>query len=198
MNYSLDTRIINVADQLNIEISGADIGEVCLTAMGPATTHLPLPENVTKLSITSNGHADVYLLSIAEGKLNIVPIIDRISQFDYDNYHLIPQNSFAYTCGTLLENTEVCSEFDKILQDNLKLTEINFSENAKISYPRSSSGHWNNAPAKYYLYENDNDLEKAGELLKNYYETNLSGTQGTSLSITGWNNMRFRNNKRIN
>lgn len=198
VNYQLVTRTTTKGGNLQIQILGSEIGDICLTAIGPAYTSLELEENIQRIVLTYNGKVDEYLISISESTITTSAVNSNFSAFEYSEYYRYPENSFAFLCGTLIEDSIVCGEFEQILLNNLSLEEFSFPSSGKIPYPASSSGYWFNAPAKYYKYQEANDLEKAGSLLNSFYSSELSDKQGLGLSIVGWNNTYFRNDKRFN
>jgi len=59
------------------------------------------------------------------------------------------------------------------------------------SYPDSSSGHWNNYASLFFKYENESEFEKAGDLLKNFTQTNISPYDGATISLISWNNKKY-------
>lgn len=198
INYQLVTRTTNNNGNLQIQILGTHIGDICLTAIGPATTSLELEENIQRIVLSDNANVDEYLISISESITTINTVNSDFSTFDYSEYYRYPENSFAVLCGTLIEDSIVCSEFEQMLLNNLSLEEFSFPSTGKTPYPDSSSGYWFNAPAKYYQYQDANDLEKAGSLLNSFYSAELSDKQGLGLSIIGWDNTYFRNDQRLN
>jgi hypothetical protein len=182
---------------LTINILGTEIGDICLTAIGPATMTLELDESVDRITVSNNGKVDEYLILIEDSSVTTNPVITTFSSFKYSTYFRYPENSFAYLCGTLMEDSTVCDEFEQYLLANLTLKAFEFPSNGKIPYPDSSSGYWFNAPATYFKYQNSNDLVKAGELLNSYYTSELADKEGLGLSIIGWNNTYFRNDRQL-
>lgn len=197
-NYQIIAQTSLKNGLLNIDILGTDIGDLCLTAFGPAILTFELDESVDMITIANNGKKDTYLISIIESSVKINSSRSTFSSFEYNTYFRFPENSFAYLCGTLVEDSNVCDEFEQFLKNNLTLEEFEFPLNGKVPYPHSSDGYWSNAPAKYFKYQDSNDLTKAGELLNDFYTTELSNKEGLGLSIVGWNNVYFRNDQQFN
>lgn len=183
---------------LNIDILGTNIGDLCLTAFGPAILTFELDESVDRITIANNGKKDTYLISIDESSVEINSSNSTFSSFEYPSYFRFPENSFAFVCGTLIEDSNVCDDFELFLKGNLTLEEFEFPSNGKIPYPQSSDGYWFNAPAKYFKYQDSTDLTKAGELLNSFYTSELADKEGLGLSIIGWNNTYYRNNQQFN
>jgi hypothetical protein len=198
INYQIVSQTTLNNGHLSIDILGTDIGDICFTAFGPATLTFELDESVERITISNNGKEDEYLISIDGSSVTINPSHSNFSSFEYSTYYRFPENSFAYLCGTLVEDSNVCGEFEHFLKSNLTLEEFEFPTNSKIPYPASSDGYWSNSPAKYFKYQNPSDLEKAGELLGNYFTSELSDKEGIGLSIIGWNNTYYRNDQQFN
>lgn len=197
INYQIVSRTTLNKGHLNIDILGTEIGDICLTAIGPAALSFELDQSVERITVSNNGEVDEYLISIEESSVTTNPINTTFSSFKHSTYFRYPENSLAYLCGTLIEDSAICGEFEQFLLANLTLEEFEFPSNGKIPYPDSSSGYWFNAPAKYFKYQNSNDLAKAGELLNSYYTSELSDKDGLGLSIVGWNNTYYRNDRQF-
>lgn len=77
MNYWIESEL-GVADRLlRVEMSGrVTIGEVCLTAIGPAQykTALPITEGVYTLSFARGGQTDRYTLTVTQTEFTISTI----------------------------------------------------------------------------------------------------------------------------
>ena len=196
-NYQIISQKTLNNGHLKIDILGTEIGDVCLTAIGPATLTFELEESVDRITVSNNGKMDEYLISIEESSVTITSSNTTFSSFEYPIYYRFPENSFAYCCGTLIEDSTVCDEFEQFLLANLNLEEFEFPSNGRIPYPDSSSGYWFNAPATYFKYQNSDDLIKVGEILNSYYTSELADKEGLGLSIIGWNNTHYRNNQQV-
>ncbi len=197
-NYTLVTRDLMKSDYLRVNVIGSILGYVCFDAFGPATKSFELTERVQRLILTKNGETIEFEIKITEEMVSIYPLSSIFGSFNYSEYYRYPENSFAFLCGTLAEDSTVCKEFEQILLDNLPLEEFKFPVNGKPPYPESSAGHWYDAPASYFKYDNSEDLNTAGSLLKSFSNTELSSKKGISLRIIGWNNTQFRNDKQLN
>ncbi len=198
VNYTLVTRSLELNKNFRVDVLGSRIGAICLTAFGPATKSLELTERVQNLILTKNGEISEFEIKITEEMVSIYPQNSIFASFNYSEYYRYPENSFAFLCGTLAEDSTVCKEFEQILLDNLPLKEFTFPVNGKPPYPESSAGHWYDAPASYFKYNNPKDLNTAGSLLKSFYSNELIGKSGIGLTIIGWNNAQFRNDKQLN
>lgn len=177
--------------ELTIHINGINKSDICLTAIGPATGYLELPERTEQLNIVHDDQIDKYRVNINSKKIEIVSQEQEFTKLLNPITIRYPKNSFAVTCGTNLEQTDLCDSFLKKLEEIEALSSYNFPENGRIPYPDSSSGKWNNTAATYYLYEDEGSLNKTVEYLKTFTQKNLSKNDGNSLSIITWDNQRF-------
>tara|TARA_Y100001972_G_C7661133_1_gene333496 strand:- start:1000 stop:1770 length:771 start_codon:yes stop_codon:yes gene_type:complete len=189
-NYTLVTRGLMKSNSLRVDVVGSFLGYICFDAFGPATKSMELEGSIQKLILSKNGVSDEFIIEITEDMVSIYPLSSIFASFNYSEYYRYPENSFAFLCGTFPEDSVVCTQFEEILLDNLSLVEFTFPVNGKQPYP--------NAPASYFKYQNPNDLATVGALLKSFYNTNLIGKEGLGLTIIGWNNTRFRNDKQLN
>jgi hypothetical protein len=74
MNYQLESELAIQADKVHIDVSGrVTIGEICLTAIGPAQFRavLPIAEGTYALEFTRAGLTDRYTLTVTETAIEI-------------------------------------------------------------------------------------------------------------------------------
>ncbi|SHF94444.1 hypothetical protein SAMN05444483_103329 [Salegentibacter echinorum] len=177
--------------KLTIHISGINKSDICLTAIGPATGYLELPEKTQQLNIVRGDQIDKYRVNINSKKIEIVSQEQEFTKLVNPITLRYPENSFAVICGTNLEQTYLCEDFLTKLKEIEALTPYNFPKNGRIPYPDSSSGNWINTASTYYLYENEDALNKTVDYLKTFTQENLSKSEGNSLSIITWDNQRI-------
>ncbi len=197
-NYILETRSLAFNKYLRIDVISSTIGNRCLTAFGPATKSLECDEDVQNLILKKNDALDEFMLEITDERVSIHPLSSGFAAFNYNEYYRYPENSFAFLCGTLPEDSVFCKQFEAVLFENIRLEKFTFPSDGKPPYPERSAGHWYDAPASYFKYYNPNDLATAGSLLKSFYNSELIGKSGIGLTIIGWNNTQFRNEKQLN
>lgn len=177
--------------ELTININGINETDLCLTAIGSATGKLELPEKTQQLNIVRGDQIDKYRVNINSKKIEIVSQEQEFTKLVNPISLRYPENSFAVVCGTNLEQTYLCEDFLTKLKEIETLTPYSFPKNGRIPYPDSSSGNWNNTASTYYLYENEDALNKTVDYLKTFAQENLSKSEGNSLSIITWDNQRF-------
>ena len=194
VNYQIKTEIFRSGGQLEVKISGIEPPEgYCLTALGPATARqtLDLPEGAYSLNLSYNYAIDRYHLIVREDSLQIVSTVSSFSQPEFGVYWRYPRNSFVYCCGTMTETSWICDDFLSRLLAEVNLDEFTFPDYGEIPYPRSSQGHYYDAPARYFRYQSEEDFDRAGEILKSYAEAVTSNYQGIGLTLTNWKGRYF-------
>ena len=168
--------------------------DICLTAIGPATTYADLSENIDSL-ILINGHSiDRYLVNITKEIIEIKSINSSFSLLTQDRAKIFryPENTFAYECEMSLNETNIFNEFLKILSDNLSITEFNFNGDGYKPYGQNYIENNRQSLNKYFHYENELEFERAGELLKNFVlSKNLNKNTSAYISLTSWNNKKY-------
>ncbi|MCX6841587.1 MAG: hypothetical protein NTX53_04800 [candidate division WOR-3 bacterium] len=175
-----------------VDIDGIHYPDVLLTMPGPAVFTWPLDlaggRYVCRFSY--GGHDDTYFLTVTDSSIRVSGTEGSITKPPTALCWRHPVNSFAYVCGTTEEDTWVYDDFLDSLRDQVSLTEFGFPDSGVIPYPRSSSGHHRDMPAKYFLYQNDADFEEAGRVLKEYSKNVLGQRQGIGIMLVDWKNKR--------
>jgi len=85
----------------------------------------------------------------------------------------------------------MCDDFLDSLLSNLSLIEITFPDSGQIPFPRSSSGHYYDAPGRYFIYTSDDDFTAAGELLESFTKNVIAEHQGIGLTLVNWKNVSY-------
>jgi hypothetical protein len=167
---------------------------ICLTAIGPATTYADLPENIDSL-ILINGHSiDGYLVSVTKEVIAIKSINSSFSLLTQNRAKIFryPENTFSYECEMSLNETNIFNEFLKILNDNLSITEFNFNGEGYKPYGQNYIENSRQSLNKYFHYDNELEFGRAGELLKNFVlSKNLNKNTSAYISLTSWNNKKY-------
>ncbi|HSW53530.1 MAG TPA: hypothetical protein VLH59_00450 [Ignavibacteriaceae bacterium] len=192
-NYGISTYSRFEDRKVIVDIRGIYKPGVCLTALGPANARIKLGyiSGVYEIEFNGNNFNDKYNLLISDSLI----ILDgketaNTNPSVYFMYRY-PKNSFAYLCGTLLSDSSLCSKFIDTLQSVISITEFHFSDIAEIPYPKSSQGHYYDADARFFYYQNESDFEKMREVMKSFKQTYFSNNYGTGLSIISWMNRKI-------
>ena len=190
-NYYINFNDSFEDEVLTVEFKSIGMPGICLTAFGPARGQLKLPISTRQLKLVRGNTTDLYEVHITPGSVEFEIIDSSFSNLTFNKSFRLPENSFAVVCGTNLEDTELCDSFLNSLSQITSLREFSFEGDGWIPYPESSSGHWNNTPSKYFLYESDADFIQAGELLEEFTGEYIEPNQGNSIAIYSWDNRKF-------
>lgn len=165
--------------------------EICLTALGPATAYIDLPENTKTLILINGNTIDRYSMEITKKKISVSVLVNNFTSILHKSTFRYPENTFAFVCGTNLDNTHLYNDFITLLVEGTSVTEYIFEGDGRIPYPESSSGHWSDNPSRFFRYENEADFDKAGELLKSFTLENITPNDGVGMYLTSWDNRKF-------
>lgn len=182
---------------MEVTLLGIELpGDICLTALGPATAQTPFSEKsgLTDLNIRDGGLTDLHKVTVDEERVSVSSNIPIFSQFTARNYYRRPENSFYFRCGTLTEMAWLCDDFHLLMLSELDITEFHFPDDDEgvIPYPESSSGNWHNNPTRFYLYNDVADFHRVGDLLEEFSKEQIGETQGNSLMVQNWLDEAYR------
>ena len=193
-NWSIDETFEVCGSELTLEIHGIHVPDVCLDAFGPATAaeKLELHNGIYTLSIENGDFTDQYAVSVTDSTLGLLGSDSTISRAEHTLFWRYPENSFVYLCGTTTETSWMCDDFLDSLHEAVTLTEFTFPDTGRTCYPRSSAGHYFDAPARYFYYNSEADFDTAGELLARYARDIIGDQQGIGISLHNWKNKAYR------
>ena len=191
INYGLSTTEFINGNELIIRFEQIIESELCLTAPGPATSYIELPENTNKVTFLNGNVIDKYSIDIIEQKISITIIENNFTTSLYDKTFRIPENSFAYVCGTNTNNTNIYTAYSAIIEQNPDFIEFEFKGEGRIPYPETTNGNWVNHPSKYYKYTDLVEFNNLAKILNKYSSENIEENSGATISIYSWNNIRF-------
>lgn len=191
VNYGISTTQFTKGNELIVRFDKIEKPGICLTAIGPATSYIDLPENTEKITFINGDKIDQYTLSITAPKIAIVLIEKHFTTSLHNKTFRIPTNSFAYVCGTNKNNTQIYNDFYTLIKQNPDFTEFEFEGEGRIPYPETTSGNWVNHPSKFFKYKDVKEFNKLASILNNYSAANIEKNSGVSISIYSWNNIKF-------
>ena len=191
INYAIATTVFTNTNELIIRFDELIIPEVCLTAIGPATSYIDLTENITKITFINGDVIDSYSIEINEEKVIIETFETNFTKILYTKTFRIPENSFAYVCGTNTNNTEIYTDFLSTLEENPNFTTFEFEGEGRIPYPESSDGYWVNHPSKFFRYSNAEAFSNLENTLNTFSKNFIEENSGVSIAIYGWNNVNY-------
>jgi hypothetical protein len=192
-NNRLISEIVRSGSFIAVNLKGVLFPEICLTALGPATSRdfLNLPEGVYSLNFQQWSVPDRYTLTVKKDAIEITPMLSTFTAPEYTEFWRYPENSFAYYCGTLTQTAWICDDFAAHLLGEIDLEEFHFPDTGEICYPPSGGGHYYDSPPRYFKYKKEGDFDLAGELLMTYAERLIIPDQGTALGIRNWKNKSY-------
>jgi hypothetical protein len=192
-NNRIISEIIRSGRFITINMKGILFPEICMFALGPATSRdfLDLPEGVYSLNFLQWSSPDRYTLTVRKDAIEVVPGLTTYTAPEYTVFWRYPENSFAYYCGTMTETARICDDFLAQLLSEIDLEEFRFPDYGETCYPPSGRGHYYDAPPRYFKYRKEEDFDLAGELLKAYAERMITPNQGTTLWIVNWKNKQY-------
>ena len=195
-NLTIDASLEKQGNFLTLRLYSIGVqGGKCATLVGPAThrSSLDIQAGDYVLNIVSADDTDSYSLVISDSLIHLFPIEASFTTVNYPKVYRYPERSFAYTCGTLTENSWLCDAFGDSLETFLALEPHFFADtSAAWPYVRSSDGHYYDAPARYYRYLSAASFDSAGVLLQQFTETTIMQySLGTSLELNNWKGEYF-------
>lgn len=191
INYGLSTTEFINGNELIVRFEQIIEPELCLTAFGPATAYIELPENTNKVTFLNGGVIDKYFIDINDQKISITLIENNFTTSLHDKTFRFPENSFAYVCGTNTNNTNIYTDFSTIIEQNPSFTEFEFEGEGRIPYPETTNGNWVNHPPKYYKYSDSVEFNNLANIMNYYSSENIEENSGVTISIYSWNNIKF-------
>ena len=191
VNYGISTTEFTNGNELIIRFNQILEPEVCLTAIGPAVSYIDLPINTDKITFINGNIIDRYSIEINQEKISITFIENNFTSSLYNITFRIPENSFAYVCGTNTNNTNIYDDFLAILEQNPDFAEFEFEGEGRIPYPESSSGNWVNHPSKFFIYSDFEEFNKLANILNDFSVENIEKNSGVTIAISSWNNIRY-------
>ncbi|WP_269235724.1 hypothetical protein [Flavobacterium flavigenum] len=191
INFGISTTQFAKGNELIVRLDKIAEPNGCFTAIGPAISYIDLPENTNKITFINGDKIDQYSIEINDQKIAITSLEKHFTTSLYNKTFRIPTNSFAYLCGTNKDNTQIYNDFYALIKQNPDFTEFEFEGEGRIPYPETTSGNWVNHPSKFFKYSNAQEFSKLAAILNNYAAKNIKKNDGVSISIYGWNNIKF-------
>lgn len=191
INYGISTTQFAKGNELVVRFDQIAKPGGCFTAIGPAISYIDLPENTNKITFINGDKIDQYSIDINDQKITITLLEKNFTTSLYNKTFRIPTNSFAYLCGTNKNNTAIYNDFYALIKQNPDFTEFEFEGEGRIPYPKTTTGNWVNHPTRFFKYRDAQEFNKLATILNNYSAENIEKNSGVSISIYGWNNIKF-------
>lgn len=191
-NYTIESRVSRFGNDISVIISGIFVPEGCLDALGPARfmSFLDFPVGKSMLGFYYRGDMDIYEVDISDSSIKIVRKESKFTESKFPLVWRYPPNSFVYLCGTTTNTNWACEDFLDTLLSAVVLEEFQFPDSGQIPYPTSACGYQYDMPAKYFLYEKEEDFDKAGQVLRQYYQA-IGNPYSIDISLSNWMNRTY-------
>jgi hypothetical protein len=193
MNYGISNTLVTNPGRIDVNIHGIFTPDICLTALGPAGSmkRLNAPQGNYRLTFRYAGAVDEYNMTINKSFVRLEPVNRVHTVSENLMYHRYPEKSFAYLCGTTLQDTALCRMFIDTVASIINIQRFEFPETGAIPYPSASQGYYYNMPAQYYYYETEEDFEKIGSIMESFRNTYIKDKTGIGISVINWRNRNF-------
>ncbi|MCH7783370.1 hypothetical protein IID62_09930, partial [candidate division KSB1 bacterium] len=195
LGYSINANINIVGNNVIVRIFGikTPLG-ACATAISPAHffDKLNLGGGKYNLLFFYKETVDSYYLTVTDSSIHVEQNKADFTSTKQEMYWRYPEKSFSYFSGISDSSIIAYEDFLDTLTTNLPITEFQFPDFGKNPFENSNRGqHVVDFPSIYFKYENEEDFEKAGALLKSYTENVIGNNLTVSLTIISWKNRRF-------
>ncbi len=191
VNFELSTTEFINGSELIVRFEKLIEPDLCLTLFGPAISYIEVPQNINKVTFINGNTIDKYAIEINEQKISITLIETNFTSSLYDETFRIPENSFAYVCGTTINNTNIYADFSGMIEQNPGFIEFEFEGEGRVPYPESAYGYGVNHPSKFFKYSNPLEFDSLANILNDYSSENIEENSGVKISIYSWNNIKF-------
>lgn len=190
VNYSLDLDLEMDEGDVSVTLFGVNEPEMCLTAIGPAFSYLPLPVSEGDLTLHFHfaGQRDFFQASISEVSIATSP---RNGQFTRRQEALLwryPPRSFALVCDAERWGEEVCTELKASLQTAMDLSEVSFSGEGRNPYPTDSEEAGRDWRASYFRLGGEADFSDVRQAFCSF----VSARYDLPAYLLSWRNERVR------
>ena len=192
-NYQIKSQIKKQGALISIVAAEVYRGDICLTSMGPAraSESLFLPFGGYNIVFEYANTKERYSLYLTEPRITVKGL-DPSAKSSESNLWRRPNQSFVYLCGTTIKTSWICEDFIRAVRSSVDLKEIHFPNSGKTLYPAQSGGHYYDMPARFFLYDNEEDYETVGKILERYNESTVSTKSGVSLHLINWQDKHYR------
>lgn len=191
-NYGIEYHHGTSEETFDLQLLGVIPPEICLTAMGPATTRVPLPESTEswELSIWTGSEQDRYNLQIFEDRVEIETLDADFSELEESRYYLKPEHSLHLQCTTKESSLNTCEGFEEWFVEQLSLTSFEFPENGVNPYHPSESSDNTLRIHRFYTHPEDLSFEEIESHLETYIQENDWDEKTSWIRIFNWKNKR--------
>lgn len=145
-----------------------------------------------ELTIRGRDFENEYAVNISDSLITIEGTETPDTKPSITSIFRYPKNSFAYLCGTTLQDSSLCEDFIDTLKSVINVTEFKFLDIAESPYPPAGNGNHYNAEPKFFYYKSEEDFEKIEDVMRTFKRDHFPDNNGVSLRIINWMNKRVR------
>jgi hypothetical protein len=187
-NFSIMSEILKVGNNITVKLLGINMPPICFTSLGPALSRefLNISRGNYSLDFIYGFLRDSYELIVTDSSIEVIKTISQFTEPEFKVFWRYPPNSFVYLCGTTTETSWICQDFLNALVSEIGLEEFHFPDYGEICYQRSSMGHYYDMPARYFVYDKEEDFARAGQILEAYTKGVIVNYSGVGLSLENW------------
>jgi len=189
-NYGIQRTVIQEGSTLIIRLEDVIKPSICLTAIGPATTTVKVPEGISRIVFLRGEDEDYFDFDVTNKEMNLYPVSASFSTSDFITYYRRPKNSFAFICGTTEDTQYIYHAFLEELKKISSVKELTFGEGL-LPWPESTNGYWVDFPTRFFTYDKPEDFVKVYELFCRFAQRELKNKQGVGLSLYDWNDICY-------
>jgi hypothetical protein len=192
-NFMIDAEVRILSNRINIILRRVVRPTICLTSIGPASfiKELPLNPGTYALIIGTSNKSDTHELLVTDTSLVVIVGTSSLSIPKTTVAWKIPQKSFAFVGGTTIETAWMFHDFVDSIKAVPSIREFSFPVTGSVPYPTTSSGHWHDEPARYFLYNDESNFDSAGALLVRFTKRVIGNQQGIGFYLTNWWNKKY-------
>lgn len=191
-NYGIEYHQVANENEIDLQLLGVLPREICLTAIGPATTRIPLPENSGNrdLRIWDASAMDHCQLRIREDRLELSPSDTSFSELDNERFYRKPEHSLYLQCTTKESSLSSCEAFEEWFTDQLSLDSYEFPTDGVNPYhPSDSSGNTLRIN-RFYTHSDGLSFQEVESRLETYIQENEWDERTSWIRIYNWKNER--------
>ena len=190
-NYTIVYQRTPTPNGVRLDLLGRHLGYICLTSIGPARARffLDLRPGDHDLVLTKpDGGVAAFRVSVTPAAVMVTPDSSSFASAPSPRLWRHPARSCACYCGTTIETSWMCDDFVGRLRAAIPLEEFSYPDSGLAPYARQASGHWFDAPTRFFLYGSEADFARAQQVLQDYAANVIGTQQGIGISLHNWRN----------
>ena len=187
INYSIEISTYELDDELIVRFEDVSIGEICFTAVGPASVETILPINTGKVVLINGDKIDIYEVEITNKEVKFETVNNSFTKIKYSKIFRYPENSFEYSCDNNEKNLHLFNAFLDSLNSSTNLKEFDFKGDGRIPYGINSEEE----VTKYFIYKNETDFELVGNMFRKFINENSKKEDYIYIRLVNWRNAKY-------